>query len=225
MSYILDALKRADAERERGTAPGLHTHHQIPSDGPHAPDTKRRLWLAGGVMLLMLAAGFWFWRASGTPPAAPMNPADMSAPNAATPAATSVASAPSTPAPPMKPALVPVAEAPPVKVMPLATPGTAKAVASTPAKSATSAPASTPAMAGVPAAPLLGELPQDMRSQIPKITITGSVYSDSPAQRLLLVNNLVLAQGGQVTPDLTLEAIQQRGSVFIFKGIRFRVMH
>jgi len=73
--------------------------------------------------------------------------------------------------------------------------------------------------------PLLGELPQDLRSQIPKITITGSVYSDSPAQRLLLVNNLVLAQGGQVTPELTLEEIQPRSSVFSFKGTRFRVMH
>lgn len=75
------------------------------------------------------------------------------------------------------------------------------------------------------AAPLLAELPQDLRSQIPKITITGSVYSDSPAQRLLLVNNLVLAQGAQVASDLTLEEIQRRSSVFNFKGTRFRVMH
>jgi len=80
--------------------------------------------------------------------------------------------------------------------------------------------------ATVPAtAPLLAELPQDLRSQIPKITITGSVYSDSPAQRLLLVNNLVLSQGSQVTPDLRLEEIQPRSSVFNYKGTRFRVMH
>lgn len=75
------------------------------------------------------------------------------------------------------------------------------------------------------AATLLGELPAELRSQIPKITITGSVYSDSPAQRLLLVNNLVLAQGAQVASDLTLEEIQRRSSVFNFKGTRFRVMH
>lgn len=75
------------------------------------------------------------------------------------------------------------------------------------------------------AAPLLTELPQDMRSQIPKITITGSVYSASPTQRLLLVNNLVLPQGSQIAPDLTLEEIQPRSSVFVFKGTRFRVMH
>jgi general secretion pathway protein B len=73
--------------------------------------------------------------------------------------------------------------------------------------------------------PLLADLPQELRSQIAKITITGSVYSDSPAQRLLLVNNLVLPQGSQVGPELTLEEIQPRSSVFSFKGTRFRVMH
>jgi general secretion pathway protein B len=35
----------------------------------------------------------------------------------------------------------------------------------------------------------------------------------------------VLAQGAQVAPDLTLEEIQRRNSVFSFKGTRFRVMH
>lgn len=89
------------------------------------------------------------------------------------------------------------------------------------------APASTAASASTAAqaATLLGELPAELRSQIPKITITGSVYSNSPAQRLLLVNNLVLVQGGQVTPGLRLEKIQPRSSVFSYKGTRFRVMH
>ena len=30
MSYILDALKRADAERERGAVPGLHSQTAAP---------------------------------------------------------------------------------------------------------------------------------------------------------------------------------------------------
>jgi general secretion pathway protein B len=124
-------------------------------------------------------------------------------------------------------------------VKPVATPAPAKAAATpsskpaAPSQIAVSAPATTaPASpvaatsAAAPAtAPLLAELPQDLRSQIPKITITGSVYSDSPAQRLLLVNNLVLAQGAQVAPDLTLEEIKRRNSVFSFQGTRFRVLH
>lgn len=212
MSYILDALKRADAERERGAAPGLHTRHQLPSGSPAHPGTRRPLWLAvaGGVTLLLLAAGFWFGRAPVKPP--PVAPAEPVA-----------ASAPPTVSAPVAPAPVAVAEAPRVQVKPVATPAPAKAAAapsSTPA-----APAQTAVSAPTATVPLLTELPQDLRSQIPKITITGSVYSDSPAQRLLLVNNLVLAQGAQVAPDLTLEEIKRRNSVFSFQGTRFRVLH
>lgn len=92
-------------------------------------------------------------------------------------------------------------------------------------KAVPSAKVAAPAPAPVVIEPLLADLPQDLRSQIPRITITGSVYSDAPAQRLLLVNNLVLAQGAQVASELTLEDIQRGSSVFSFRGTRFRVMH
>jgi general secretion pathway protein B len=212
MSYILDALKRADAERERGAAPGLHTRHQLPSGSPAHPDTRRPLWLAvaGGVTLLLLATGFWFWRAPGNPP--PVAPAEPVA-----------ASAPPTVSAPVAPAPVAIAKAPRVQVRPVATP--ARAVVSVPAPATPASPVAATSAPAPASVPLLAELPQDLRSQLPKITITGSVYSDSPAQRLLLVNNLVLAQGAQVAPDLTLEEIQRRNSVFSFNGTRFRVMH
>jgi general secretion pathway protein B len=100
------------------------------------------------------------------------------------------------------------------------------AAAAPDAKPVNPAAAPAPVAKPIPAAlPLLAELPQDLRGQIPKITITGSVYSASPAQRLLLINNLVLPQGGVVESDLKLEEIQPRSSVFIFKGTRFRVLH
>ena len=236
MSYILDALKRADAERERGAAPGLHTRHQFPSGSPGTPNASRPLWLAvaGGMTLLLLAAGFWIWRAPGNPPPGPETPAARPLPSTVVP---TVSSAPPAATPPMAPVpvAITVAEAPKVQAQPVATPPKAKAAAApsstpaTPAKAAVSAPPpatpASPVAVAPAAAPLLADLPQDLRSQIPKITITGSVYSDSPAQRLLLVNNLVLAQGAQVASDLTLEEIQRRSSVFNFKSTRFRVMH
>lgn len=235
MSYILDALNRADAERERGAAPGLHTRHQVPADNTEGPVARRRLWLAVavGMVLLMLGLGVWFWRSPGSAPAAPLPPAAIATPIAPTPMAP--VAAPAAPTGPVT-ALVPMPDAPPPKPTPNAAPGTAQAATSaaskpaTPAHTATSTPVppatvSAVAPAAPVAAPLLGELPSALRSQIPKITITGSVYSDSPAHRLLLVNNLVLSQGAQITPDLNVEEIQPRSSVFNFKGTRFRVMH
>jgi general secretion pathway protein B len=82
-----------------------------------------------------------------------------------------------------------------------------------------------PAQAGSVGAPLLGDLPEDLRRQIPALAITGVVYSENPAQRLLLVNNQVLTQGSVVAPELTLEEIQAKSSVFVFRGTRFRVAH
>ena len=243
MSYILDALKRADAERERGAAPGLHTRHQLPADGPGTPRSARNVgWsLAGGLLLVVAGLFFWLARAPDTPNAQPSAPPAVAAPNLPAPAAPVVAAAPPEVLRPLVPAPHVVTKAPKVQALPLRAASATQALAAASAsadQAATAAaaapdakpvnPAAAPAPVAKPipaALPLLAELPQDLRGQIPKITITGSVYSASPAQRLLLINNLVLPQGGVVESDLKLEEIQPRSSVFIFKGTRFRVLH
>ena len=73
MSYILDALRRADAERSRGAVPGLHAH-SIPSDGePAARNFKPLIWAAGAAGALLVAVVvvlvFAPWRAPATVPA------------------------------------------------------------------------------------------------------------------------------------------------------------
>jgi len=63
MSYILDALKKADAEREQGQVPGLHTPtgHTDLSDGPQLRTPP--LWVMGlGALLVLIALGaVWLW--------------------------------------------------------------------------------------------------------------------------------------------------------------------
>jgi len=82
----------------------------------------------------------------------------------------------------------------------------------------------TPAATAAPA-PLLSELPVDIRGQIPALAVNGSVYSDNPSQRLLLINGQVLPQGSQVAPDVTLVEIRHGSSEFSFRGTRFRLAH
>lgn len=222
MSYILDALKRADAERERerGTVPGLHARPVSSLAAPPAYRLPRRVWMAVAAALVLAgaaAAGLWAWqtptaatRLAAVEPAMPKPPAPaaLTLPAAAL-AQPAPVPAPKTAQPASRPApsARALAIAPPPKVKP----------------DLVARPAPGPAV--LPAVRSFGDLPADLRRQIPALAITGSVYSKNPDQRLLLVNNQVLPQGSVVAPEVTLEEIQAKGSVFSFRGTRFRVAH
>jgi general secretion pathway protein B len=159
MSYILDALRRADAERERGAIPGLHSQNFPTGDDP--PEARSRLpawvWVLMGVCALLLGALLWLWlvggeakpepRVASAPlpvtealpaptPAMPAAPA-LAAPSSATPApATDAAARPQSP--PM-----PAAGHAPRDAVPTGRPG-----AST--QSAPAPPASSPSPAAQP---------------------------------------------------------------------------
>lgn len=71
MSYILDALKRADAERERGAVPGLHAQPAamaLPDDGARRP-LPPWAWGVGGLVVALAGMLAWsLWSGSETPP-------------------------------------------------------------------------------------------------------------------------------------------------------------
>lgn len=219
MSYILDALKRADAERERGAVPGLHAQQLAPPGAPMASNGRRRAWL-GFALALAMGVGatlWWRWQAS----------VQVIAPIAVAP----VAQAPrSAVAPDLPPTLAPIstpsalaASAPVAKLAPAAAARAVAAPTPAPAKPTTKLASVAVVMPAV--VPLLSEVAQDIRSQVPALAITGAVYSGNPGQRLLLVNNEVLTQGSQVAAELTLLEIGEHSSVFEFRGHRFRLMH
>ena len=228
MSYILDALKRAEAERERGAVPGLHSQSLATPVALTPPGHRNALWLALAALasIGVLATGVWLW---STP--ASQVPQAVEAARVAAPVPMPVTTASVAVVAPL-PVVVAVAPQPIVKP-----PVTAAAPPLAPAKPAPAAKAvpnvatatTTPAAkASAPAPvniPLLSELPEELRHQIPALTITGAVYSQTPANRLLLVNNLVLSQGSLVAPEVTLEEIRPKSSVFSFKGTRFKLAH
>jgi general secretion pathway protein B len=141
MSYILDALRRADAERERerGGVPGLHTM-PVGSVAPAAP--ARTPWVAAALtftVLALLLLGWWFR------PIAPAAEPALAAPPAALPPSPVVAAAP------------PAAQtAPP--------PPTGAAVASAPSNSTPAAAAREPAPEPAPATP--GATPTAVRPKL-----------------------------------------------------------
>jgi len=215
MSYILDALRRAEAdrERERGQVPGLHTQAlSVPAAG-------RQRWLpwagAGLLLLAGIVAGSWW--AGGPREAAAPAPQPLPAPQlAAAPVAapTPAASSPVQAAPLAASAPVPQPAASSSPFLP-PVPPPAPVVA---------APAPTPVSAPVAEAPIprLTELPEATRRELPKLAISGSVYSDSPASRFVMINGEVVREGAALGPDLVLEQIRPRELVLRFKGQRFR---
>ena len=151
---------------------------------------------------------------------------------------------PPVPAPAPLPAVPPVgvtapAVRPPPQVNSPATGQPYRSAAVTPSNRAQATPsprpaAPAPAPSAQPAAanatttglpPLASELPIALRGQLPPLTITGTVYSENPAQRLLLINGLVLSQGGTPAKDVTIEEIRAQSTIFSFRGTRFRLAH
>jgi len=241
MSYILDALKRADAERERGAVPGLQSRHVTMPAAQADRSARHRLWLAAAAAAALalgsMAAGLWLWQtpsrtvqvataesavAMPSPPPLAQTVLPPILPMPASPSA----SAPASLAPPViaasPPAVNRVAPKPAPRPVPAAS---AAALQAQPRPSADSATKSAASQAAPPTVRLLGDLPEDLRRQIPPLAITGSVYSDNPDKRLLLVNNQVVPQGGMVAPGVKLEEIQAKSSLFSFGGMRFRVAH
>lgn len=226
MSYILDALRRAEAERERekSAVPGLHAQPlaPAPADDPRRVTLPLRAAAAvlGGVALL----GVTIYAIKDGLPSAPgsAHPSVVVVPNTA-PRVPNVAAAPAddgAASAPVAPAVVEAAPMPaPAPVAVAATPAPLPEPAPAPARAVTPAPMPAPAPAPVAAASApLPALPASER-----IAVGGSIWSDAPADRMLILNGQVLHEGEHVSPDVVLERIGRKSAVLNVRGTRYQV--
>ena len=224
MSYILDALRRADAERERGNVPGLHTQ---PAPVPHADDGRAGrapawVWPAAGVAVAAIAVLAWLALGRDAAPPERVTMAPVAPQVVPTPPLPAAVPAPITP-----PAAVQAASAAPTPrpatVVPPRKP--TAVVAAPPAKPprAASATASATATATTTAEPRLykpTELPDDVRKEVLALVVGGAMYSKTPANRMLIVNGQLFHEGDTLAPGLTLEQIRLKSAVLKLKGYR-----
>jgi len=195
MSYILDALRRADAERERGAVPGLHAH-PVPTSSEAASERtaiRPGTWvMAIAVVLAVLVAVSWQWFTPETPRIAAAAPVEPPVPAAA------VAAAP--PLPAASVALDPI---------PVQRP------------QAVAAPKEPVAVERIHA---IGELPEEIRRQLPTITVGGSMYSDDAARRMLIINGQLYHEHDQLAPGVTLEQIKLKAAILKFQGYKYSIV-
>ena len=71
-------------------------------------------------------------------------------------------------------------------------------------------------------APLLHELPPSVQGSIPEITISAHYYDSDPPSRVTTVNGRVMHEGQTVSPGLTIERITPSGVVFGYQGYLFQ---
>lgn len=229
MSFILDALRKSDAERQRGAAPGL-------ADVRYAIRRSRRnIWLPILVAILSANVVFmgvqWFSRGSERPAAAPeLAPSSPSA------------SGDPVPAPAFAAEPAPVANIRPLAREaeygePLLEPEVNPEVASAPLPVAeeTAEPVTTvspgPAPQPVPATPsrileskelpTVEQLVGSGSMNIPMLNLDLHVYSEKAANRFVVIGSRKYHEGGQLTEGPTVETITKDGVVLAYQGQRF----
>jgi general secretion pathway protein B len=210
MSFILDALKKAESERSRNAGPVL-------MDVRVAPPRQRLpawAWIMGVVLLANLLVLAWLLLRKPAPPPV---------------AAATIQAAPTAPAAPAAPVPAPVvpepAALPPAPV--IAQPSAIADPALAPAPGAvTQPPASAPVYQALPR---IDNLPtaQDLIAEgipLPALILNLHVYDEAPANRYVLLNARRLREGDEVADGVRVVTIVPRGVVLITRGRRFVVL-
>lgn len=252
MSYILEALKKAQAERARGTIPDIDTHPLTPPAPDHGRRRSAPLLLGGAALAagVVIAVAWWSFARDAAQPGVKLTAdaaskatvvRETSVPPHAPAASSDAANASAEKPPPAaaRQAAPAVATAPPKAPINASGNAPSKAPNKAPNKTLTTAP--TEAAAAVPtpqivadkppaaAKPeqiaLLQDLPPQIQREIPTLAINGYIYASNPADRSVLINNRLRREGEQVAPGLTLEKLLPKEMVLNYRGYRYRIAY
>ena len=211
MSFILDALQKAERERRAGEVPGLPVGLAVP-----IPPRSLNYWMAGALVTAVLAVGVLI----GVVLRPPVSPAILARTTVAVPAR-------ATPAPGL---LAPIAvEAAPNPIEISATPIRRRTITVvlkpvSPHLGANEASISAvhPTVTAAPKRVIpLKELPAAIQAELPAMNVLFHTYSTKPSERLVDINNKPLHEGDYLQAGLKLEEVTPEGMVFLYKGIRF----
>jgi hypothetical protein len=222
MSYILEALKRADADRkaEAAVTPARRR--------PAAIAVPRPLWpwlVGGGLVLNALVGGAVFLVTRGSSPAvnapSPIG-AERTQAVAETPPAVE---APRAEAPR---ASTPIAEKRVAKgAAPLPRPREGPAVASTSAQAPAPVRNAEPLQPAAPTQPSIATPPPPsaitLQELASKLKIEVLVWSDNPKDRMVFLNGRKYVEGQALTGGAVIERIAEDGIVLVHEGQRVRV--
>ena len=228
MSYILDALDKAERERKRGQVPSLQTSERSAAvRNPRSP----WLWVAlFAVIFNALLAGLLIYSSTHETNDAPVLPPVVETPPPVpTPSPVAVI-----PEPPIYRA-TPPATPPAVLLMTdkeLQAQARQLEIESTPpAEPEPVEPEPAPVTAArehvdtpLEMIPLLVEMPQQLQQSLPPIRVDVHVHASKAENRFVMINLRRYREGDEVAPGLILERITKEGMVLKFRGEQFRYL-
>ena len=235
MSYVLEALKKAQAQREQGAVPGIHSL-QVPYvavEGKVRTNPKPVLWAIAGMLAVIVGLLVW-GMGGGLRAFAPQTPVTAAAPPESQ-AAELALPAPAAPVAPIKP-VAPIATVAPIAPASMqaseqqnprrkekaVSPPIAEAPKSAPSSVSGNLPKAQAKDAG-PKVYDVADLPETVRRELPTLVISGGSYSSNPAQRLIIVNNQVFTEKSEPAPGVLVQRIEQNAAVLTFRGYSYRV--
>ena len=246
MSFILDALKKSETDRQRQSGPALFEVRVAP------PRSRLPRWAIAIALLLVLNLGVVLWMLlrhqtrANVPPAAtagapapstvPAAPASLPPPAPATAAPPPAASAPPVPVVGAS-AAVPASASPPALTNPPpAPPVPPVAAAASPATGAEPtnpedyAPAEEPAAPGLGShvrrgtasgVPLYEEIASAPGTRLPQLRLDLHVFAGRPEERFVMVNMHKLREGDSLPEGVHLDSITPEGAVMSYQGTKF----
>jgi len=210
MSYILDALKKSDQQRQLGATPTLQAA-QVTVAAP-----KRHLFIYYALLaVVLLGAGIligWLRPWQTEQPVRVIEPVATILPisNSQQAASAPLAAPPEMPGAmkPSNPALVNTV--------------TTGVAAPVPEKTKQEKSANIDEGAQKQDAVPFDELPVQIQREIPEMSVQLHAYSSKPDERLVYINAIRRQEGESVMPGLRLEQITPDGMIFSYKGYRFK---
>ncbi|MDF2180616.1 general secretion pathway protein GspB [Neptuniibacter sp. CAU 1671] len=250
MSYILDALKRSDQDRQKGGVPDLQTQPEFPTR-PVSSDRRylRYFGVLLALVLIVLLIAFYGFSDAEQPEAKTVSPSvTVNVPEAQAPVEQN-----KTPSQPKTNALdalkgiqldtAPVADAVAQTKQSVQTPSAAEnrvvveqkvpTDVATPAKTTASnvfavnskpAPTSPATSAEVDyydGIPHQRQLSASLQNELPDLNISVHIYAEQPGSRMVRINNTTYRQGDRIEKNLVLETITPDGVIMSIRDNRF----
>jgi general secretion pathway protein B len=219
MSYILDALKKSDQERQQGNLPHLHSAHGPLLQGRGSSSLLKQhyiLWLISvGALLLLFSLGILFFQYRQVVAERDI----IKATEATVPSAEPQISRTSDKVQPSHR----IAEGNESSSPQVTVQDQNEEPVSVAAQAGISEPSTGIDTGAPPSLPLLKDLPAAVQAEIPNLEYAGHTYSQNSNQRMIIINGKILREGNVIAPNIYLREITWEGLIIESNGTLFRV--